>query len=142
MPGFEPQTDVHLTTVNLTFTQNVTAVIPLLAVPDGANFQLELLSVHSVVGDDFPAGGTLSVRYGTTDDSDSQNETLLGDATINPESGGDLGSTDFVSTSSMRGSVILDPGDTVYAICIADNNAVTFPHGLTAVVEYRILRRS
>ncbi len=138
----EPQTDIQLNTVNLTFTQNVTNTIPILACPDGANFQLELLSIHTVVGDTFVAGGTLSLRYGTTDDSNSQAETLLGGATINPETGGDLGSADFVSTVFARTSVILDPGDTVYAVCIADNNAVTFQNEVSAVVEFRVLRRS
>ncbi len=138
----EPQTQVKLNTVNLTFTVSQTNTIPILACPDGANFQLELLSIHTVVGGDFPAGGTLSLRYGVTDDSDSQAETLLGSGTINPETGGDLGSTDFVSTQFIRTSVILDPGDTAYAVCIAGAGSVTFQNDMSAVVEYRVLKRS
>ncbi len=139
----EPQTDVRIAVTNLVFIQNVTMVIPVLAVPSGSNYQIKLLSVTVATGDDFVAGGTLSLRFGTTDDSNSQAETLLGAATVNPETGGDLGSTDFTTTEIVRDTgVILEAGDLVYAICIADNSAVTFPNAVTAVVEYEVLRRS
>ena len=138
----EPQSDVQIVCVNLTFTNNVTNTIPLLAVPDGVNCQLELLSIHTLIGDTFPVGATLSLRYGKTDDSDDQAETLLGAGTINPETGGDLGSADFVSTKFTRGSIILDPGDMVYAVCIASSGAVTFQNDISAVIEFRVLRHS
>jgi hypothetical protein len=138
----EPQTDIQLNTVNLEWTASQTNTIPILACPDGANFQLQLLSIHTVIGDSHVAGGTLSLRYGTTDDSNSQNETLLGAGTVNPETGGDLGSTDFLSVLFDRSSVILDPGDTVYAVCIAGAGGITFQNDLSAVVEFRVLRHS
>lgn len=135
----EAQTYIRLAVVNLKFTQNVTNTIPILSVPDGANFQLELLSIHTLVGDSFVAGGTLSLQYGI---ADGGVDALLA-STFNPESGGGLGSADFVSTQLVAAvQQILDPGDMVYAVCIADNNAVTFQNEISAMVEFRVLRRS
>ena len=133
----EPQTDVQLSMTRLHFLQNDTQDIVLLGVPDGANFQLELLSISVGVGDNRVAGGTLSIRPGWVDDSDSDAVALLASGTTDPET-----LTARVVTELFRGSQILDPGDTVFMRCIADNNAVTLTEEETAIVEYRIVRRS
>jgi hypothetical protein len=140
MPGFEPQTDVQIVPIRLHWLVSDTQDIPVLGVPDNANIQIELLSLSVAVGDNFVAGGTLSLRFGWVDDSASDAVTLLGSGTVNPETGGDF--TQRVVTEVWRGTVTLDSGDTVFARCIAGGGGITFPEEETAIVEYRVLRHS
>lgn len=108
----------------------------LLAVPDGVNYQVELLSVNytAVV---LPVDGTDPVTFDLEWVDDSN-----GDAVANLVAAFDLeGGTARVNNQVWRGSQILDPGDTVnaeFAVTTPDTSS----QGAALVVEYRVLRRS
>lgn len=140
MPGFEPQTKVRLAVVpcDAALEQTPTATeLTLLAVPDGVNFRLELLSVNftAVV---LPVDGTNDVHCDLEwiDDSD-------GDAVANLLAAFDLedDTTARINTEVWRGSQVLDPGDAVnveFDVTTPD----TASEGAAFIVEYRVLRRS
>jgi len=140
MPGFEPQTDVHLIVVPCDAAMETTPTITelcLLACPDNANFQLELLSV-SFRANTLPVDGSNDVHVDIEfiDDSDSDSVTDL-------EENYDLedDTTVLILNEVYRGSQVLDPGDVINA-----EFTVTTPdtasEGAAFIVEYRILKRS
>lgn len=139
MPGFEPQTAVQFVTIPLGDHLNatVTAVeATLLSVPDGANFQVELLAVsyrtHVVPAD--ASAVTFDLEW--VDDSES-------DAVANILAGFVLtGVTALVNNEVWRGSQILDPGDAVNAEVTTDAALTTPAEGPALIVEFRIKKHS
>lgn len=143
MPGGgEPQTDVCIMVVGF---DEIVAQSPnaaanekcLLAVPDGANFQLEVLAV-SYRANQLPvdASNNLQVDLEWFDDSDSDASTdLIADYELN------TGRTALVVNPMWRGSQVLDAGDVLNA-----EFDVTTPddagEGCAFIIEYRVLRHS
>ncbi|KKM96713.1 hypothetical protein LCGC14_1175330 [marine sediment metagenome] len=137
---FEPQTAVVLTTVPvadvLLFTTPVGTDLGLFAVPDGANFQIELLSIgviSNVLLADGSNVGTVDIEW--TDDSNS-------DTVANLVAAFDLlTATNLIYNQVWRGSQILDPGDRVnaeFTLTTPD----TAGEGYAFILEYRVLRHS
>lgn len=137
--GFEPQSDVHITVVpvDAALETTVTATeATLLAVPDGMNMQMELLSVGfrcNTLPVDASNVATLDIEF--IDDSDSDSVTDLS------TSYDLLTATVLVYNQVWRGSQILDAGDAINA-----EFTVTTPdtasEGAALIVEYRVLRHS
>lgn len=139
--GFEPQTNVNLAVVPaggaVASTPTITE-LGLLSVPDGANFQLELVSVGCVMHTLPADAGGVTVDIEWCDDSAS-------DAVADLLAGHDLtsgGSTVLVYNQIWRGSQILDPGDGVNAEFHTDGGLTTPGVGLAFIVEYRVLKHS
>jgi hypothetical protein len=109
----------------------------LLAVPDGVNYQLALLSV-SIVAQTIPIDGdnALTIDIEWCDDSAS-------DAVADLKSTFDAltGITALVNNQIWRGVQILDPGDTVNAE-FTSTTPTTASKGAAFIVEYRVLQRS
>ncbi len=137
--GFEPQTDVHIIVVPVDAHLNATVTeveATLLAVPDGANFQLELLSVNFRCNTLPADGSAVTVDIEWVDDSN-------GDAVATLEATYDLtGATVLVNNQVWRGSQILDPGDAVNAAFTTDAALSTPAEGAALVVEYRVRKHS
>lgn len=139
MAGFSPQTDVQILCIPaeaMFETTPTIAELTLLACPDGASYQLELLGV-GVVFHTVPVDGTNDV-FGDlewVDDSASDAVTDLV-ASFNFE-----GLTARVYNEVWRGSQVLDPGDTVNL-----EAGITTPDtagaGAAFIVEFRVLARN
>ena len=141
MPGFEPQTDVHVITVPIDAALETTPTIgevTLLACPDGANMQLELLSV-GFRANTLPVDGSAAVTFDLEWVDDSNSDTVANLlAAYNMLA---AGSTVLVYNKVWRGSQILDPGDAVnaeFSVATPD----TASEGAALIVEYRVLRHS
>ena len=136
----EPQSDVHILIVPCDAALETAPTITqlcLLAVPDGANFQLEILSV-SFTAVTLPVDGTNDVHVDIEWVDDS-----AADVVANLESAFDMedDTTALVVTEVWRGSQVLDPGDVVNAefdVTTPD----TASEGASFIVEYRIRKRS
>ena len=143
MPGGgEPQTDVCILVVDF---DEVVAQAPdnaanqkmLLAVPAGANFQLELLAV-SYRANQLPvdASNNINCDLEWFDDSASDAETdLITAYTL------DDNRTALIMNNMWRGSQILEAGDSVnieFDVTTPD----TAGQGCAFIVEYRVLRHS
>lgn len=137
----EPQTDVCLAVVPITNAivaspDNASNQAVIFAVPDGANFQIELLSV-TYVAHVLPVDG-VNVNFDLefVDDSDSDTVAdILATFTM------DDNRTAVIGNLVWRGSQILDPGDAVnleYDVATPS----TAGQGAAVVVEYRVLRHS
>ncbi len=110
------------------------AEVPLLACPDGAGYQLELLSVsffcHTLPAD---AGGVV----GDLEWVDDSNADTVADL---------LAAYDFTAATARvnnqiwRGSQVLDPGDTVNMEMATDGTLTTPGQGCAFLVEYRVLQ--
>lgn len=107
--------------------------VPLLACPDNANYQIELLAV-SVMFHTLPADGSnvLTGDLEWVDDSDS-------DTVADLKAGFDFlsGLTARVNNEIWRGKQILDPGDTVN-MEMASTTPDTAGQGAAFIVEFRI----
>ena len=140
MPGFEPQTDVQLLVVPIDAALETTPTAVeacLLSVPDGANFQIELLSVNytAVV---LPVDAGVAVEFDLEWVDDSAADAV---ANLTADYNLQTGPTARVNNEVWRGSQILDPGDTVNAeFDVA--TPTTASEGAAFIVEYRILRHS
>ncbi len=141
MPGFEPQTDIQCVVVPVGDHLNGTVTASeatLLSVPDGANFQIELLSV-SFRTNTLPADGSaVTVDIEWIDDSNSDTVANLL-ATYDLET---AGSTVLINNEIWRGSQILDPGDAVNAEFATDGTLTTPAEGPALIVEFRIKKHS
>lgn len=139
MPGFEPQTDVQLVVVPIDAALETTPTATeatLLAVPDGVNFQVELLSVGfrtNTLPVDAVDAATVDIEW--VDDSAADAVADL-QATYNM-----LTATVLVYNQIWRGSQILDAGDAVNAEFTV-TTPTTASEGAALIVEYRILRHS
>lgn len=138
--SFEPQTDVHIIVIPVDAHMNAAvteAEATLLCVPDGANFQMELLGV-SFRCNTVPADGsavTVDIEWNDESGTPSSPTAL--------KSAYDLtAATVLVNNQIWRGSQILDPGDAVNAAFTADAGLDTPSEGAALVVEYRVLRHS
>ena len=140
MPGFEPQTDVrlHVVPIDAALETTPTAVEAcLLSVPDGANFQIEVLSVNytTVV---LPVDAGVAVEFDLEWVDDSAADAV---ANLTADYNLQTGPTARVNNEVWRGSQILDPGDTLNAeFDVA--TPTTASEGAALIVEYRILRHS
>ena len=142
MPGFEPQTDVHLLIVPIDAALEQTPTVveaALLICPDGANFQLELLGItYTAVTLPVDGSNDVNVDIEFVDDSASDAvTTLVSGYTL------DDNRTARVANTVFRGSQILDPGDVInaeFASLVATPD--TASEGAAFQVEFRILRRS
>lgn len=140
--GFEPQTDVHLAVIpadGAFFTSPVIDNIGLLGVPDGANFQLELVSV-GVIAVTIPTDTTnaVTITINWCDDSAADVVDALNAAATDFNM---LTITAKIYNEICRGSWILDPGDSVNGVVTAttpDADAA----GVAFIVEYRVLKHS
>lgn len=141
MPGFVPQTDVNIIVVPIDAALETTPTATeacLLAVPDGVNFQIELLSV-GYRANTLPvdAGDAVTFDLEWVDDS-------AADVVANLVAAYDMlaaNATVLVYNEVFRGSQILDAGDVVNAeFTVA--TPTTASEGAALIVEYRILRRS
>ncbi len=143
MPGGgEPQTDVCIVVIDI---DEIVAQAPnddanekcLLAVPDGANFQLEVLGV-SYRAQQLPVDATNNLNFDLEwfDDSASDASTNLISAYTMDDN-----RTALIMNNVWRGSQVLDPGDVLNA-----EFDVTTPdtavEGCAVIVEYRVLRHS
>lgn len=138
----EPQTDVCIAVVDF---DEVVAQAPdaaanqkmLLVVPDGANFQIEVLAV-SYRANQLPvdASNNINVDIEWFDDSASDAETDLVTAyTL------DDNRTALIMNNCWRGSQILDPGDSLNAefdVTTPDTSG----QGCAFIIEYRVQRHS
>ncbi len=142
MPGFEPQTAVRILVIPIDAALETTPTIgevTLLVCPDGANMQLELLSV-GFRANTLPIDGSnpchLDLEF--IDDSDSDSVNSIGTDNYDMLA---AGSTILVYNEVYRGSQILDPGDAINA-----EFTVTTPdtasEGAALIVEYRVRRHS
>lgn len=140
--GFEPQTDVRLAIIpadGAFFTAPVIDNIGMLGVPDGANFQLELLSIGVIavtIPTDTSNPITLTINW--CDDSAADAVAALNAAATSFNM---LTITALVYNQICRGSWILDPGDSVNGVVTAttpDADAA----GVAFIVEYRVLKHS
>lgn len=141
MPGFVPQTDVQILVVPIDAALETTPTVTeatLLAIPDGVNLQVELLSVGfrantlPVDGDD-----PVTVDIEWIDDSAADVVANLA-AAYNMLA---AGSTVLVYNTIWRGSQILEAGDAVNAEFTV-TTPTTASEGAALIVEYRILRHS
>jgi hypothetical protein len=143
MPGFEPQTDVHVIVVPIDFCLEQTPLmneVTLLSVPDGANFRLELISV-GFRANTLPVDGSAVVTFDLewVDDSDSSTVANLR-AAYNMLA---ANATALVYNPVWRGSQILDAGDAVNAeFSGLVSTPDTASEGAALIVEYRVLKRS
>lgn len=141
MAGFEPQTDVQLIVVPIDAALETTPTVTeatLLAVPDGVNFQLELLSVNFTAVT-LPVDGVDAVTFDLEWVDDSAADVVANlVAAYNMLA---ANATARVNNQVWRGSQILDAGDTVNAE-FAVTTPTTASEGAALIVEYRILRRS
>lgn len=113
--------------------------IPLLAVPDNANFQVELLSVgFFCVTLPVDGSNTVTADLEWVDDSDT-------DAVADLKAGYNFlaagPNTARVNNEIWRGSQILDPGDTAN-MEMHVTTPDTASEGAAFVVEYRVLKHS
>ncbi len=138
---FEPQTDVQLCVIPIDDALETTPTVVeagLLACPDNANMQIELLGV-SFRANTLPVDGSNDVHVDIEfiDDSDSDSVT---DLVTNYDMLA-AGSTVLIANEVFRGSQIMDAGDVINA-----EFTVTTPdtasEGACLVVEYRVLRHS
>ncbi len=138
----EPQTDICLVTVPIT---DVLVLSPnaasneatVFAVPDGANFQIELLSV-TYVANTLPVDGAANINFDLewVDDSNSAAVAdILATFTM------DDNRVAVIGNLVWRGSQILDPGDHVNLEFDVDT-PTTAAQGAAVIVEYRVLRHS
>ena len=138
MPGFEPQTDVHITVVPIDSALEATPIITeqcLLACPDNEGLQMELLSV-GYRANTLPIDSTdLHVDIEFIDDSNSDAVTDLA------ENFDMAAATVLVYNEVYRGHQILDAGDVINAEFTVTSPS-TISAGAALIVEYRILRRS
>ena len=138
MPGFEPQTDVHIVSVPIDSALEATPIITeqcLLACPDNAGMQMELLSV-GYRANTLPIDSTdLHVDIEFIDDSNSDTVT---DLTTDFDM---AAATVLVYNEVYRGHQILDAGDVINAEFTVTSPS-TISAGAALIVEYRILRRS
>ncbi len=142
MPGFEPQTDVHVIVVPIDFCLEQTPLMneaTLLSVPDGANFQLELLSVGFRANTlPIDAGDPVTFDLEWIDDSESAVANLITAYNMLAANASAL-----VYNSVWRGSQVLDAGDAVNAEFQGlVSTPTTASEGAALIVEYRVLRRS
>lgn len=138
----EPQTDVCLVTVPIT---DVLVTSPdaasneatVLSVPDGANFQLELLSV-TYVANILPVDGAANINFDLefVDDSASDAVTALVSAFTMDDN-----RTAVIGNLVWRGSQIMDAGD-VINLQFDVATPTTAAQGAAVVLEYRVLRHS
>lgn len=135
----EPQTDIVIAIIPIDAALETTPTIVeacLLACPDGANMQLEILSVGYRANTNVVDAGTTTVDIEWIDDSAS-------DAVANLATAFDLtGATVLVYNEIWRGSQILDPGDVVNAAFVTDGSLSTASEGAALIVEYRVLKHS
>ena len=139
----EPQTDVCLVTVPITDVL-VTSPGPLLeatvfAVPDGANFQIELLSVTYVANTLPVDGANLNFDLEYVDDSNSDAVAdILATFTM------DDNRTAVIGNLVWRGSQIMEAGDVINLEYDTDQDGTitTAAQGAAVVLEYRVLRHS
>jgi hypothetical protein len=140
MPGFEPQTDVHVLVIPADGACAATPTITelcLLACPDGANWQLELKGVGATCSNTLPADSSaVTVDIEWVDDSASDAVADL-KATFSLK-----GMTVLVYNEIWRGSQVLDPGDVVNAEFATDGAVTTPSKGLAFIVEYKVLKHS
>lgn len=142
MPGFEPQTDIGLIVIPWDSgleTSPTIEELALLACPDGANMQIELLSIGfraNTLPIDSSGTATILVEIEFIDDSDNSNITTL-IAAYDVEA-----ATVLVYNTVWRGSQILDAGDVINAEISSDGAHDTASEGAAFVVEYRVLRHS
>ena len=138
--AFEPQSDVLLAVINIDPCLELTPTsveAGLLVVPDGANFQIELLSV-TYRANILPVDGSANVNIDLEfiDDSDSDSVTnLVAAYTL------DDNRTALIGNQVWRGSQIMEAGDALNAE-FDTSTPDTKSEGAIFVVEYRILRRS
>ncbi len=138
----EPQTDVCLAVVPIT---DVLVASPnaasneatVFAVPDGANFQIELLSV-SYVANTLPVDAAANINFDLeyVDDSDSDAvANILATFTL------DDSRTAVIVNPVWRGSQIMEAGDVVnLEFDVA--TPTTAAQGAAVILEYRVLRHS
>jgi hypothetical protein len=138
----EPQTDVCIIVVDL---DEIVPQAPnaaanekcLLVVPDGANFQLEVLGV-SYRANQLPVDGDNNVNFDLEwfDDSAVDGGTNLITAYTMDDN-----RTALIMNNVWRGSQILDPGDVLNATFdVTDPD--TAGQGCALIIEYRVLRHS
>lgn len=137
----EPQTDVKILVIPcdgaLETTPTLTEVC-CLGVPDGVNYQLELLSVGvTAVTAPAHAANAAIVDIEWVNDSAADAVTDL-KASFNLKT-----ITVRVNNEIWRGSQMLDAGDTVNAeFAVAAATLTTASEGAALIVEYRVVRRS
>ena len=139
IPGFEPQTDVQLIVVPIDAALETAPTVTeatLLAVPDGVNFQIELLSVVFRCNT-LPVDAGVAVEFDLEWVDDSAADVVANlRADYNMQT-----ATVLVYNEVWRGSQILDPGDAVNAeFDVA--TPTTASEGAALIVEYRVLRHS
>ncbi len=141
-PGFEPQTDIKILVIPIdaALEQNPTiSEVTLLVCPDGANMQLELLSV-GFRANTLPvdAGDPVNLDLEFINDSDSDSVNSIGTDDYDMLA---AGSTVLVYNQVFRGSQILDPGDAINAEFTV-STPTTASEGAALIVEYRVKRHS
>ena len=138
----EPQTDICLVTVPITDVlvtgpDGASNEATVFAIPDGANFRVELLSV-SYIANTLPIDGSANVNFDLeyVDDSDSDAVVnLLATFTL------DDNRTAVIVNPVWRGSQIMEAGDVInLEFDVADPD--TAAQGAAVVLEYKILRHS
>ena len=139
IPGFEPQTDVQLIVVPIDAALETAPTVTeatLLAVPDGVNFQIELLSVGFRCNT-LPVDAGVAVEFDLEWVDDSAADVVANlRIDYNMQT-----ATVLVYNEVWRGSQILDPGDAVNAeFDVA--TPTTASEGAALIVEYRVLRHS
>lgn len=140
MPGFEPQTDVGLIVVPIDAAMETTPTISevgLLGCPDGANMQLELLSV-GFRANTLPIDAANNVAFDLEfiDDSDTDSVTDLLASAYDMTA-----ATVLVYNQVYRGSQILDAGDAIN-VEFDVTTPTTASEGACLIVEYRVLKHS
>jgi hypothetical protein len=137
--SFEPQSDVHIIVIPVDAHMNSTVTeveATLLAIPTGANFQIELLSVNFRCNTLPADGSAVTVDIEWVDDSNSDTVAdLLATYDL-------TAATVLVNNQVWRGSQILDPGDAVNAEFTTDAALSTPSEGAALVVEYKVLTHS
>jgi hypothetical protein len=139
----EPQTDVCLAVVPITDVL-VTSPGPLteatvFAIPDGANFRIELLSVTYVANVLPVDGANLNFDLEYVDDSDSDTPAdLLATFTM------DDNREALIGNLVWRGSQIMEAGDVINLQYDTDESGAisTAGQGVAVVLEYKVLRHS
>ena len=138
--AFEPQSDVQIAVINIDPCLELTPTsveAGLLVVPDGANFQIEVLSVTyraNILPVDASANINIDLEW--IDDSAADAVTnLIAAFTL------DDNRTALVGNLVWRGSQIMDAGDALNAE-FDTATPTTKSEGAILVVEYRVLRHS
>ncbi len=140
MPGFEPQTNVHIIVVPCDAAMETTPTISelcLLACPDGAGYQMALLGVGFRTNTK-PADASHDVHVDIEfiDDSDSDSVTdLKTDYDLEDDT------TVLIYNEVWRGYQVMDPGDVINAEFTV-TTPETASEGAAFIVEYKIIQRS